>query len=110
MAGRYIALQNISALRYPHFENQRWPQERIAQIMAERVARNLDFASKLRRSVAGLLILAATACLAAAFTPEVFGQGSPSPATPAFEVADVHASPYVRFPFMDGGDFTGDRY
>ena len=23
MAGRYIALQNISALRYPHFENQR---------------------------------------------------------------------------------------
>jgi uncharacterized protein (TIGR03435 family) len=78
--------------------------------MAERVARNLDFASKLQLSVAGLLILAATACLAAAFTPEAFGQGSPSPATPAFEVADVHASPYVRFPFMDGGDFTSDRY
>jgi uncharacterized protein (TIGR03435 family) len=28
----------------------------------------------------------------------------------AFDVADVHASPIVRFPFMDGGNLAGDRY
>jgi uncharacterized protein (TIGR03435 family) len=29
---------------------------------------------------------------------------------PAFEIADVHASPHRRFPFLDGGIQRGDRY
>jgi len=33
-----------------------------------------------------------------------------APASAQFDVADVHASPYVRFPFMDGGNLSGDRY
>jgi uncharacterized protein (TIGR03435 family) len=37
-----------------------------------------------------------------------FPQSTGSP--PAFEVADVHASPRRTFPFMDGGFLRGDRY
>jgi len=31
-------------------------------------------------------------------------------AVPSFEAADVHASPYRRYPDMDGGTLRGDRY
>src|ERR1700723_1258449 len=31
-------------------------------------------------------------------------------ASAQFDVADVHASPFLRFPFMDGGNLSGDRY
>ncbi len=31
-------------------------------------------------------------------------------AAPSFEAADVHASPYRRFPDMDQGSLRGDRY
>jgi uncharacterized protein (TIGR03435 family) len=31
-------------------------------------------------------------------------------ATPKFELSDVHPSPHVTFPFMDGGNLHGDRY
>jgi uncharacterized protein (TIGR03435 family) len=31
-------------------------------------------------------------------------------AIPSFEIADVHPSPHVTFPFMDGGNLRGDRY
>ena len=31
-------------------------------------------------------------------------------ATPKFEIADIHPSPHVTFPFMDGGNLHGDRY
>jgi uncharacterized protein (TIGR03435 family) len=30
--------------------------------------------------------------------------------TAAFDVADVHASPFVRYPYMDGGNLAGDQY
>src|SRR5580692_2885681 len=33
-----------------------------------------------------------------------------APASAQFDVADVHASPFLRFPFMDGGNLSGDRY
>ena len=33
-----------------------------------------------------------------------------APASAQFDVADVHASPFLRFPFMDGGSLSGDRY
>src|SRR5580658_5429709 len=55
----------------------------------------------MERAFAGM-ILVALLC-AAAFT-----QSTASP--PAFEVADVHASPYRRFPDMDQGSLQGDRY
>jgi uncharacterized protein (TIGR03435 family) len=74
----------------------------------------------LRKPVSSRRMLAATACLAAAAMPALFGQGPPPPATAAptaaapataqFEVADVHASPNVKYPFMDGGVLIGDRY
>ena len=41
---------------------------------------------------------------------------TPSPAVPAttrlasFDVADVHISPHILRPFMDGGELNGDRY
>ena len=35
--------------------------------------------------------------------------GAPSHAT-SFDVADVHVSPHVLRPFMDGGELNGDRY
>ena len=31
-------------------------------------------------------------------------------APPQFELTDVHPSPHVTFPFMDGGNLHGDRY
>ena len=31
-------------------------------------------------------------------------------AQPKFELSDVHPSPHVTFPFMDGGNLHGDRY
>src|SRR5580692_7668631 len=34
-----------------------------------------------------------------------------SPATvPKFDLTEVHPSPHVTFPFMDGGNLHGDRY
>jgi len=41
---------------------------------------------------------------AAAATP------ASTPASAQFDIADVHASPFLRFPFMDGGNLSGDRY
>jgi uncharacterized protein (TIGR03435 family) len=40
---------------------------------------------------------------------------APAPAqspftVPRFDIADVHTSPHVTFPFMDGGNLHGDRY
>ncbi len=32
------------------------------------------------------------------------------PTTPSFDIADVHPSPHVTFPFMNGGNLRGDRY
>jgi uncharacterized protein (TIGR03435 family) len=37
-------------------------------------------------------------------------QSTDTPPAAAFEIADVHASPPRRFPFMDGGALRGDRY
>src|SRR5258708_3866335 len=31
-------------------------------------------------------------------------------AIPKFEASEVHTSPHVTFPFMDGGNLHGDRY
>ena len=33
-----------------------------------------------------------------------------SSTAPRFDIADVHTSPHVTFPFMDGGNLHGDRY
>jgi uncharacterized protein (TIGR03435 family) len=54
-------------------------------------------------AVAGAVFSAAQAP-AAATSPES------APHTVSFEVADVHLSPHVLRPFMDGGNLSGDRY
>jgi len=46
--------------------------------------------------------------LVALISGPAFPQSTGTP--PAFEVADVHASPPRRFAFMDGGFLRGDRY
>jgi uncharacterized protein (TIGR03435 family) len=58
----------------------------------------------------GFLVAAAMAIAApcAIAQPEAADESAPPSA--AFEVADVHVSPFVRFPFMDGGNLSGDRY
>jgi uncharacterized protein (TIGR03435 family) len=57
-----------------------------------------------------LMILAASSCLALAAAPAIFAQASTPPATAAFDVADVHVSPYVKFPYKQQGVLTGNRY
>ncbi|HUI82242.1 MAG TPA: TIGR03435 family protein [Bryobacteraceae bacterium] len=46
-------------------------------------------------------------CALALFSAAVFGQ---SPAPPAFDLADVHASPHVTNPYMRGGVLRNGRY
>jgi uncharacterized protein (TIGR03435 family) len=59
------------------------------------------------------ILMAATVALAA---PCAMAQTEATPASASaaasaqFDIADVHASPFVRFPFMDGGNLSGDRY
>jgi len=64
------------------------------------------FATLIMMMVAEAAFCAAQAPAAAATSPV------PAPAahTASFEVADVHASPHVLRPFMDGGELHGDRY
>lgn len=49
-----------------------------------------------------LLVVFAILCRVAA------AQAPPPP--PRFDLSDVHPSPHVTFPFMDGGNLHGDRY
>jgi uncharacterized protein (TIGR03435 family) len=54
-----------------------------------------------------LLLLLSTTLFAQSDAP---GKSAASSAAPAFEIADVHASPARRFPFMEGGTtLRGDR-
>ena len=64
-------------------------------------------------------MLVAYVILVAATVPVTFGQtlaksaatpATAAPTTATFEAADVHASPFTKYPFMDGGDLLGDRY
>jgi uncharacterized protein (TIGR03435 family) len=57
--------------------------------------------------------------LLALLSNPVFAQSTAAPAQtanvsavalPAFEVADIHASPHHTFPFADGGSLHGERY
>jgi uncharacterized protein (TIGR03435 family) len=75
------------------------------------------FRNTLRILVAATVVLAprvATAQTEAApaATPSSTPASVPAstPTSAQFDVADVHASPFVRFPFMDGGNLSGDRY
>jgi uncharacterized protein (TIGR03435 family) len=59
----------------------------------------------------GVLVAAVMAVAVCAPGAIAQPQAAPTSSPPAaFDVADVHTSPYVRFPFMDGGNLAGDRY
>jgi uncharacterized protein (TIGR03435 family) len=64
-----------------------------------------SFQNKLRFLVAAALALAAPGAIA-----QTEATPASTPVSAQFDVADVHASPFVRFPFMDGGNLSGDRY
>jgi uncharacterized protein (TIGR03435 family) len=55
-----------------------------------------------------ILRLASVLIVALAF-PTV-GIAEPSSAPPTFQIADVHPSPHIGYPFMHGGNLHGDRY
>lgn len=57
------------------------------------------------------VLLAAGVALAAPFArSQPAAVPASTPGSAQFDVADVRASPFVRFPFMDGGNLSGDRY
>lgn len=64
-----------------------------------------SFQNNLRFLVAAAVAVAAPGAMAQSKTAP-----ASAPPSAAFDVADVHMSPYVRFPFMEGGDLAGDRY
>lgn len=57
-----------------------------------------------------VVVILAAAALNALPQPDAAPASKPAPADASFDVADVHTSPHVRFPYMDGGTITGGRY
>lgn len=72
------------------------------------------FQKKLGTLLAAAMAVAGTVAAPVAMTQQAAAPASASTSaastTAAFEAADVHASPFVRFRFMNGGDLAGDRY
>jgi uncharacterized protein (TIGR03435 family) len=64
------------------------------------------------RNTLRILLAAAVAFAAPGATAQTEAAATPAstPASAQFDIADVHASPFLRFPFMDGGNLSGDRY
>jgi uncharacterized protein (TIGR03435 family) len=61
-------------------------------------------------AIMALTTLVATAQTEAAPASTPAPTTASAPASAQFDVADVHASPFLRFPFMDGGNLSGERY
>lgn len=65
---------------------------------------------KLKTAFAISMMAVAGAVFSAAQTPIAATSPGAAPHTASFDVADVHLSPHVLRPFMDGGNLNGDRY
>jgi uncharacterized protein (TIGR03435 family) len=65
---------------------------------------------QLRTRFAISMMVAVGAVFSMAQAPASAKSPGATPNTVSFDVADVHVSPHVLRPFMDGGNLNGDRY
>ncbi len=62
------------------------------------------------RTFAGMTLLALLASPIFAQSTAAATKPVSTDTAPAFEIADIHTSPHINFPFMNGGKLRGDRY
>ena len=65
---------------------------------------------ELKTAFAIAMMMVASAAFATGQATETAASTGSAPHTASFDVADVHVSPHVLRPFMDGGNLNGDRY